>query len=190
MVQKLCNFKVQIHFLSFNKIPEKTVRAFCTGLMLATATDWWGSGHGGMPCRREGPTVRFDPGTCQDRRDAGAVITGGVTHRLSTGSTRGRAPGRIRRGVLRGSRNGRRRHVMVAGATCRTATGGDRRRLSRIRRSRGRGRGRRCPGGSPSHPEFGGADGEAGEGRRRRRFVEDGGDSAGEDEDDGVDPRL
>ena len=79
---------------------------------------------------------------------------------------------------------------MVTGATCTTATGGGRRRLTRTRRARGRGRGRRCPGWSPAHPELGGADGEAGEGRRRRRFGADDDGRAGEEEDDGVDPGL
>ena len=54
--------------------------------------------------------------------------------------------------------------------------------------SRGRRGGHRGPGESPAHPEFDGADGEAGEGWRRRQFGADGGGRAGEEEDDGVDP--
>ena len=53
MVQKLSNFKVHIHFLFIVLITEKGPKHFAPGRGLARVADWWGSGHGGMPCRPE-----------------------------------------------------------------------------------------------------------------------------------------
>ena len=53
MVQKLSNFKVQIHFLPFILNPVIGPKRFFTGGGLARVADWWGSGHGGMPRRPE-----------------------------------------------------------------------------------------------------------------------------------------
>ena len=77
---------------------------------------------------------------------------------------------------------------MVAGATCRMATGGGRRRLTGNLRSRGRGGGRRCPGGSPAHPRCVGVLGGGGGGLQRRQSLRRSSVGGGEDEEECDDP--
>ena len=103
---------------------------------------------------------------------------------------RGRVTSCVRGACLRGTIRGRRRYLMVAGATCRTVKGGGLRRATAARGTREGGEGQRCPGEAQAHPERGGADGEVGEGRRRRQSCSacggrsggrtDGGDDSGD----------
>ena len=79
-----------------------------------------------------------------------------------------------------GRREGRRRRAAAAARS----------RSTRVRRTRGKEREGRGLRGPWAHPECVGVLGGGGEGRRRWRFAVDGGGSAGEDEDDGLDPLL
>ena len=51
VAQKICQFKVHIHFLLFVLIPEISTESFCTRAGLAAETDGWASGHAGRPRR-------------------------------------------------------------------------------------------------------------------------------------------
>ena len=48
VVQKICQFKVHIHFLLFVLIPEISTESFCTGPDLARVADRRDPGHVGI----------------------------------------------------------------------------------------------------------------------------------------------
>ena len=101
MVQKLCNFKVQIHFLPFILIPGISTETFCTRAGLATEADRRGRATLASTSARRA-TGRFDqrrmPGPA--RRDA---VTGGVPRTdPSIAHVREPGRGRIRFSTTRG----------------------------------------------------------------------------------------
>ena len=59
MVQKICQFKVQIHFLLIVFISGIWAESFCTGPELARVADRWAQGHAGVHVG-QGATGRFD----------------------------------------------------------------------------------------------------------------------------------